>query len=141
MNEVNESEEKGRIEQLVPCIRNTRKTPMATIGIEAGILSQASAVRTNIGEIAERSPSEVVHLPTTVSSHIKYKIGISNRLADYLSRPPVASLNTVLHSCGHETLEWPQLYQQDPDFVTTYQLLGTCAIVTYFHIQDELYAT
>jgi hypothetical protein len=50
----------------------------------------------------------------------------------------VAALTTVLHSCGHEASEWPQLYQQDPDFSTTYQLLGTCAIVTDFHIQDEL---
>jgi hypothetical protein len=35
------------------------------------------------------------------------------------------ALTTVLHSCGHEASEWPQLYQQDPDFTTTYQLLGT----------------
>jgi hypothetical protein len=44
----------------------------------------------------------------------------------------------VLHSCGHEASEWPQLYQQDPDFATTYQLLGTGANVTDFHIQDRL---
>jgi hypothetical protein len=59
--------------------------------------------------------------------NIKYKISISNRVDDCLSRPLVAALNIVLHSCGHETLEWPQLYQQDPDFATTYQLLGTGA--------------
>jgi hypothetical protein len=50
----------------------------------------------------------------------------------------VAALTTVLHSCGHEASEWPQLYQQDPDFATTYQLLGTGATVTDFHIQDRL---
>jgi hypothetical protein len=50
----------------------------------------------------------------------------------------VAALTTVLHSYGHETLEWPQLYQQDLDFATTYQLLGTSAIVTNFHIEDGL---
>jgi hypothetical protein len=44
----------------------------------------------------------------------------------------------MLHSCGHETLEWPQLYQQDLDFATTYQLLGTGATVTDFHIQYGL---
>jgi hypothetical protein len=44
----------------------------------------------------------------------------------------------MLHSYGHEASEWPQLYQQDPDFTTTYQLLGTCTNVTNFHIQDGL---
>jgi hypothetical protein len=39
---------------------------------------------------------------------------------------------------GHEASEWPQLYQQDPDFTTTYQLLGTGTTVTDFHIQDGL---
>jgi hypothetical protein len=70
--------------------------------------------------------------------NIKYKKSISNHVVDCLGRPPVAALTTVLHSCGHETLEWPQLYQQDSDFTTTYQLLGTGATVTDFHIQDEL---
>jgi hypothetical protein len=50
----------------------------------------------------------------------------------------VVALTTVLHSCGHETSEWPQLYQQDLDFATTYHLLGTGAIVTIFHTQDGL---
>jgi hypothetical protein len=44
----------------------------------------------------------------------------------------------MLHSYGHEASEWPQLYQQDPYFATTYQLLGTCTNVTYFHIKDKL---
>jgi hypothetical protein len=70
--------------------------------------------------------------------NIKYKTCISNHVTDCLSRPPLAALTTVLHSCGHETLQWPQLYQQDPNFTTTYQLLGTCATVTDFHIQDRL---
>jgi hypothetical protein len=50
----------------------------------------------------------------------------------------MASLATVLHSFGHEASEWPQLYQQDLDFATTYQLLGTGVTVTDFHIQDRL---
>jgi hypothetical protein len=70
--------------------------------------------------------------------NIKYKTCISNRVADCLSRPPMVALTTVLHSCGHETSEWPQLYQQDLDFATTYQLLGTCSTVSDFHIQDGL---
>jgi hypothetical protein len=66
--------------------------------------------------------------------NIKYKTCISNRVPDCLSRPLVAELTTVLHSYGHEASKWPQLYQQDPDFATTYQLLGTGATVTNFHI-------
>jgi hypothetical protein len=69
---------------------------------------------------------------------IKYKIGSTNRVDDCLNRPPVAALTTVLHSYGHEASEWPQLYQQDPDFTTTYQLLGIGTNVTNFHIQDRL---
>jgi hypothetical protein len=48
------------------------------------------------------------------------------------------TLTIVLHSCGHEASEWPQLYQQYHDIATTYHLLGTCVIVTNFHIQDGL---
>jgi hypothetical protein len=50
----------------------------------------------------------------------------------------VVALTTVLQSRGHEASEWPQLYQQDSDFTTTYQLLGIGTIVTGFHIQDGL---
>jgi hypothetical protein len=70
--------------------------------------------------------------------NIKYKTRISNRVADCLIRPPMVVLTTVLHSCGHEASECPQLYQQDLDFATTYQLLGTSVIVIDFHIHDGL---
>jgi hypothetical protein len=50
----------------------------------------------------------------------------------------MVALTTMLHSFRHEASKWPQLYQQDPDFTTTYQLLGTGATVTDFHIQDRL---
>ena len=42
--------------------------------------------------------------------NINYKTYISNSVANYLSWPPVAALTTVLHSCGYEASEWPQLY-------------------------------
>jgi hypothetical protein len=35
-----------------------------------------------------------------------------------------STLTVVLDSCGHETFGWPQLYETDPDFATTYQMLG-----------------
>jgi hypothetical protein len=56
---------------------------------------------------------------------------------DYLIRPSVDALTTILHSYEHEASEWPQLYQQDSYFTTTYQLLGTGTNVTNFHIQDK----
>jgi hypothetical protein len=70
--------------------------------------------------------------------NIKYKTCISNRVVHCLSRPPMATLTIVLQSYGHEESEWPQLYQQDPDFAPTYQLLGTCTTITDFHLQDRL---
>jgi hypothetical protein len=50
----------------------------------------------------------------------------------------MATLTTVLHSCGNEASEWPQLYYQDLDLVTTYQLLGTFVNVTDFYVQDGM---
>jgi hypothetical protein len=50
----------------------------------------------------------------------------------------VVAPTTVLHSYGNEASEWPQLYQQDPDFATTYHLLGTDVNVTNFDIHDRL---
>jgi hypothetical protein len=55
---------------------------------------------------------------------IKHKKGSTNHVANCLSRPPVAALTTVLESCRHETFRSPQLYGNDPNFATTYQLLG-----------------
>jgi hypothetical protein len=48
------------------------------------------------------------------------------------------TLTMVLDSCGHETSGWPQLYETDPDFATTYQMLGANAVVANFHLQDGL---
>jgi hypothetical protein len=67
--------------------------------------------------------------------NIKYKIGSTNRVIDFLSRPPVVTLTTVLDSCGHETSRWPHLYETDPDFANTYQMLGANTTVTNFHLQ------
>jgi hypothetical protein len=50
----------------------------------------------------------------------------------------VAALTTVLDSCGHETSGWPQLYETDPDFAITYQMLGENLVVDNFHLQDGL---
>ena len=67
-----------------------------------------------------------------------YKIERTNCVIDCLSRPPVVALTMVLDSCGHETSRWPQLYETDTDFATTYQMLGANAVVDNFHLQDGL---
>jgi hypothetical protein len=68
--------------------------------------------------------------------NIKYKIGSTNRVADCLSRPPVVTLTIVLDSYGHETYGWTQLYETDPGFTTTYQMLGANVVADNFHLQD-----
>jgi hypothetical protein len=70
--------------------------------------------------------------------NIKYKTGSTNHVIDCLSRPPFATLTTVLDSSGHETYGWPQLYETDPDFTTTYQMLGANEVVNNFHLEDGL---
>jgi hypothetical protein len=70
--------------------------------------------------------------------NIKYKIGSTNHVVDCLSRLLVMTLTMVLDSWGHETSRWPQLYETNPDFTTTYQMLGANAVVDNFHLQDGL---
>ena len=68
--------------------------------------------------------------------NIKYKTRRTNNADDFLRRLPVVALTMVLDSCGHETYGWPQLYETNPDFTTTYQMLGANTIVDNFHLQD-----
>jgi hypothetical protein len=70
--------------------------------------------------------------------NIKYKTGSTNRVVYCLSFSPVATLTTMLKSCGHETSEWTQLYERYPNFVATYQMLGANKTVTDFHLQDGM---
>ena len=70
--------------------------------------------------------------------NIKYKKGSTNRVANCLSRPPVAALTTVFNSYGHETSEWSQLYSSDSGFTATYQLLAAGTPVADFYLQDGL---
>ena len=70
--------------------------------------------------------------------NIKYKMGSTNYVVGCLSKPPITTLTTMLDSFGHETFGWPQIYEIDPDFATTYQMLGANTILANFHLQDEL---
>jgi hypothetical protein len=68
--------------------------------------------------------------------NIKYETGNTNCVGDCLNRLPVTTLTMTLDSCVHETSGWPQLYDIDPNFSTTYQMLGANVVVNYFHLQD-----
>jgi hypothetical protein len=70
--------------------------------------------------------------------NIKYKTKITNHVVDFLNRPPVATLTMVIESCGYETSGWPQLYEADPDFSTTCQMLGENVVVDNFHLHNGL---
>ena len=70
--------------------------------------------------------------------NIKYKKGSTNNVADYLSRPPIVTIMTVLNFCGHETSDWPLLYKSDPELSHTYQTLLEGNPVPKFHLQDVL---
>jgi hypothetical protein len=61
-----------------------------------------------------------------------------SRIIDFLSRPPVVALNMVLEYFFHETYGWPQIYDTDPDFTSTYQILGANVVAANFHLQDGL---
>jgi hypothetical protein len=75
----------------------------------------------------------VVHILQEFHLNIKYKTGSTYRIVDCLNRSLVATLTTVLDSCDHQTYGWPQLYQKDPGFATTYQILGVnCWVCVIF---------
>ena len=44
----------------------------------------------------------------------------------------------MLDSCGHQTSRWSQLYANNPDFATTYQVVSEGTLVSNFHLQDGL---
>jgi hypothetical protein len=70
--------------------------------------------------------------------NIKYNKVNTNHLVDCLSQPPIVVLTIVCNSCGHEMSEWPQLYNSDSNFTTTYQTLSVGKPVLDFHLQDGL---
>ena len=69
-----------------------------------------------------------LHIYNSSILNIRYKKGSTNNVVDFLSRPPIMALTTVLNSYGHETSDWLLLYKSDPEFGHTYQtLLGGLA--------------
>ena len=70
--------------------------------------------------------------------NIKYKKGSTNQIIDFLSRPPIASLTTVLNSFDHKTSGWPQLYESDHEFSPICQSLYVGTPMENFHLQEGL---
>lgn len=73
--------------------------------------------------------------------NIKYKNGSTKRVVDCLSRPPVTALAMALDSCDHENSVWSQLYSNDPDFSTTYQMFREGTLLQIFISKIACYAT
>ena len=96
------------------------------------------AVHTDTREVAERFPSEVVHISATISFEHQVQKGSTNNVADYLRRPPIVAITTVLNSCGHKTSDWLLIYKNDPEFSHTYKALLGGMQVPKFHLQDAL---
>jgi hypothetical protein len=69
---------------------------------------------------------------STSTSSIKQEAPIKSLIAS--ADRQSWTLTTVLDSCGHETYGWPQLYETDLDFATTYKMLGENAVVNNFHL-------
>ena len=44
----------------------------------------------------------------------------------------------VLDPCGLETSGWSQIYVNDPNFATTYQMLVAGILLANFYLQDSL---
>ena len=99
--------------------------------------SQATVVHTNTRKIIEWQ-SKVIHIYATLPPQHQIKKGSTNRVTNFLYRPPVMALTTMLNSCGHDTSGWFRLYASDPDFATTYQAMSTGTPYANFHFQDGL---
>ena len=78
----------------------------------------------------------MVHISTTFHLNIKYQKGSTNWVTNFLNRPLVIALTTMLDSCGHETSGWSKIFASDPDFTTTYQAVSEGTPVANFHLQD-----
>jgi hypothetical protein len=78
------------------------------------------------------------HTCSSFTSTLSIRKGAPITSLTCLSRPLVVTLTMVIDSCRHETFGWSQLYDNDPDFATTYQMLGTSMTISDFHLQDGL---
>jgi hypothetical protein len=88
--------------------------------------------KANCGMIAIKIYLQQFHL------NINYKTRSTNRIPDFLKRSPIVTLTMMLDSYSHDTSGWPQLYETEPVFATTYQMLGANAVVTNFHLHNVM---
>ena len=69
---------------------------------------------------------------------MKYKKGSTNNVADYLNRPLIVVITTILNSCGHENSYCLLLYKSDLEFSHTYKTVLEGNQVPNFYLQDAL---
>eukprot|EP01018_Ginkgo_biloba_P029059 Gb_03191 [translate_table: standard] len=74
---------------------------------------------------------------------IKYKKGAHNQVADFLSRPPICTLLSVLDTKCSGYTEWRDLYSTDPDFGSIYSAIQTPLSLNMqpfkdYHLKDGL---
>ena len=61
-----------------------------------------------------------------------------NKVADYLSRPPIFGISMVLESCGHQIENWAHLYGHDNEFSNVYTQLVENKNVNDYYLQDGM---
>jgi hypothetical protein len=66
--------------------------------------------------------------------NIKYKKGSSNYVVEFLNHPMIVALTIFLNSYGHGTIGWPQLYNSEFEFASTYNTMSTRKQVLDFHL-------
>ena len=71
----------------------------------------------------------------------KLQKGKANGAADYLNRPPITLLSTVMSMQGYDTTNWPQLYSVDCDFFAIFRQIyaDTLSTTDYFLKDTFLY--
>lgn len=70
--------------------------------------------------------------------NICHKKGSTNKVANCLSRPPIAAISMGLNSCGHQIEAWACLYENNVKFVDVYNQLVKGQQVNGFYLQDGM---
>eukprot|EP01018_Ginkgo_biloba_P012738 Gb_04589 [translate_table: standard] len=73
---------------------------------------------------------------------IKYNKGAHNQVADFLIRPPICTLLSVLDTKCSGYTEWRDLYSTDPDFGSIYYAIQTPSSLNMqrfkdYHLKDR----
>ena len=67
---------------------------------------------------------------------IRYKKGITNRIFDFLSRPPISALSSFIQLDKFDFVEFKELYKDDKDFSEIYFAMQQPLMVQDEHFKD-----